>query len=150
ISFLVPAGLSGDAARYLERACVAGGPDNMPWPTEVRVEPEQLQVRRAVDESGYLLVPWEVGEIGRLMGSTATLMERPDAYCLPVELARGKINQLRGQAADWQAGGLVLTDELEKRIKDIGLAFGRAAVRTPPEKAAAKAQAVLIQAYQTA
>jgi hypothetical protein len=150
ISFQLPAGLSRDAARQLERACVAGGPDNMPWPTEVRVEPEQLQVRRAVDESGYLLVPWEVGEMGRLMGSTATLMERPYAYSLPVELARGKINQLRGQAADWQAGGLQITEDVDRRIKEVGLAFGRAAVRTPPEKGTAKAQAALTQAYQIA
>src|SRR5206468_1401407 len=83
ICFQLPTGLTADAARQLDRACVAGGPDNMPWPTEVRVESDRLQVRRAVDESGYLLVPWDAGEAGRLMGSTATLMERPDSYSLP-------------------------------------------------------------------
>jgi hypothetical protein len=148
ISFQVPAGLTADAARQLERACVAGGPDNMPWPTEVLAEPGQLQVRRAVDESGYLLVPWEAGDAGRLMGSTATLMERPDSYSLPVELARGKINQLRGQTAEWQAGGLQLTESLVGQIKDASLMFGQAVVQASVETAAQKAQAALAQAYR--
>ena len=34
MTFQLPAGLAPDAARELERACVAGGGDNMPWPTE--------------------------------------------------------------------------------------------------------------------
>ena len=84
IAFQLPAGLTAPAARQLERACVAGGPDNMPWPTEVRVEGSRLLVRRSVDESGYLLIPWDVAGAGRFMGGTATLMERPEPYSLPV------------------------------------------------------------------
>src|SRR5262249_26804448 len=102
MNFLLPANLSAKAARELERACVTGGPDNMPWPTQVRVEPGRLTVRRGVDESGYLVVPWEVDSAGLLMGATATLMERDEPYYLEVELARGKVNHLRCQAADWQ------------------------------------------------
>src|SRR5689334_22405858 len=112
MSFLLPSGLSAEALRELERACVAGGPDNMPWPTDARVQADRLVVSRSVEESGALAVPWDVNGAGRLMTSTATLMERPNPYSLPVEIARGKVNQLRCQAADWRAGGLALPPEL--------------------------------------
>src|SRR4051794_10063933 len=110
MTFQLPAGLPRDAARELERTCMAGGPDNMPWPTEVHFHGGQMRVRRAVDESGYLVAPWPIedvvsaghGALRQLMGTSATLMERPTPYQLVVELARGKINQVRCQAADWE------------------------------------------------
>src|SRR5437588_10506074 len=107
MTFTLPAALPAGVLPDLQRACVAGGPDNMPWPTEVQVAPGRLTVRRTADDSGYLSVPWEIDGAGRLMGTTATLMERPAPYHLLVEQARGKVNQLRCQAADWVAGGLV-------------------------------------------
>lgn len=125
ISFLLPPKLSAQALRDLERACMAGGPDNMPWPTEARVEAGKLVLRRAVDESGFLLVPWEIPGAGRLMASSATLMERAQPYVLELELARGKVNQVRNQAADWQAGGLQVPPSLEQLIRDASSAFGR-------------------------
>ncbi|HZT83476.1 MAG TPA: hypothetical protein VFA26_24815, partial [Gemmataceae bacterium] len=64
MTFLLPAHLSADAARELERGCVVGGPDGMPWPTELRAEAGRLVVRRAADESGYLHVPWDVAGAG--------------------------------------------------------------------------------------
>ena len=66
VSFLLPKGLSADVLRELERACMAGGPDNMPWPTEVVVNADQLTLRRTVDESGYLVAPWDIEGFGRL------------------------------------------------------------------------------------
>ena len=45
--------------------------------------------------------------------ASATLMERPRPYHLAIDLARGKINQLRGQAADWEASGLEPVGRLE-------------------------------------
>src|SRR5260370_40697202 len=92
VSFLLPKGLSADAIREFERAYMAGGPDNMPWPTEVRVTPDQLTLRRTVDESGYLAAPWDIAGFGRLMGTSATLMERPGPYPLRLRLARGQIH----------------------------------------------------------
>jgi Glycosyl hydrolase family 10 len=126
MSFLLPSGLSVDTLRELERACVAGGPDNMPWPSDARVQAERLIVNRTVEESGTLTVPWDVNGAGRLMSSTATLMERPAPYSLPVEIARGKINQLRCQSADWRAGGLALPPELAREVLEVTFAFGRA------------------------
>src|SRR6266852_3438638 len=92
ISFLLPSGLSPEATRALERACLAGGPDNMPWPTDARVENGRLTLRRSVDESGYLVVPWQIADAGLLMAISSTLMERLEPYDLTIELARGKVN----------------------------------------------------------
>ena len=118
MTFLLPPALSPDLTSELERACVCGGPDNMPWPTEVRVEPGRLTVRRDVDESGVLAVPWDVEGAGRVMGTTATLIEQALPYQFRLELARGKVNQIRCQAADWQAGGLHLPASLFEQIRN--------------------------------
>jgi hypothetical protein len=126
MNFLLPGQPEPDAAKELGRACVVGGPDSMPWPTEIRLDRQQLVAWRAVNESGCLAVPWEVDGHGRLMVSTATLMERDGQYDLSLELARGKINQLRCQAADWQLGGLQVDAGLAGKIRDAGLAFAKA------------------------
>ncbi len=126
MNFLMPAPPSPDAAKELSRACVIGGPDSMPWPTEVLLNDKQLAVRRTVNESGCLAVPWDVDGQGRLMVSTATLMERDSPYDISLELARGKINQLRCQAADWQLGGLQVNAELAEKVRAVGLSFAKA------------------------
>lgn len=150
VSFTFPNHLDAGGLAALERACVAGGPDNMPWPTEVRLEPGKLTVRRSVDDSGYLMVPWEIRDFGRLMGATATLMERPSPYDMLIELARGKVNQVRCQLADWRAGGLQVSPELQKQVREASLAFGRAVVGAPSETTAAETQEVLAEGYKSA
>jgi hypothetical protein len=151
IHFQLPGDLSADAVQELERACISGGPDNMPWPTEVRIEADQLTVtRREVDESGALLVPWEINGAGRLMGSTGTLMERAVPYHFQVELARGKVNQLRCQAWDWLAGGLQMPDGLAEQIHEASLTFCRAVTALPTKQAGEYAEKALAQGYGTA
>src|SRR5437016_973952 len=150
INFLIPSSLPPEAIRELERACITGGPDNMPWPTQVQVDASRLTVRRDVDESGCLAVPWEVNGAGRLMSASATLMERDLPYHFQVELARGKINQLRCQAADWRSGGLQMPADLIHQIRDASLTFGRAATQMPSDQAAAQAQTALNMGYHTA
>jgi hypothetical protein len=150
LTFQLPASLPAPVLRDLERSCVAGGPDNMPWPTEVQVAPGRMTVRRATDESGYLSVPWEVEGAGRLMGTTATLMERPLPYHLQIEQARGKVNQVRCQAADWVAGGLDLSEALQQRLHEATMAFGRAVTQPPSDTAGQQAQEALTLAYSVA
>lgn len=150
MNFLLPAELPPGAAEELERACVAGGPDNMPWPTEVRIEPGRLSLDRDVDESGCLVVPWNVNGFGRLMGTSGTLVERTQPYNFQIELARGKINQLRCQSADWQAGGLQVSPELLQSIRTASLAFGKAVTQPLSHEVERLAQAALVEGYQTA
>jgi hypothetical protein len=149
-TFLLPAGLSAELLRELERACVAGGQDSMPWPTESRIDNGRLTVRRGVDESGYLMVPWEMDGVGRLMGTSATLMERSEPYHFLIELARGKLNQLRCQAADWDFGGLPIPEEVNAKIRQASCLFGKAIVSLPDPETGALAQQALILAYQAA
>jgi hypothetical protein len=150
MAFQLPDNLPADAARELKRTCMAGGPDNMPWPTQLHFTPGQLSVRRIVDESGYLVAPWSIDGCGLMMCTSATLIERPRPYNLLVELARGKINQVRNQAFDWHAGGLILSPELEQCIRNIGLAFAHTVAGVPPEESGPQAQIALNLAYQTA
>jgi hypothetical protein len=150
ISFLLPNGLSAEATRALDRACMAGGPDNMPWPTEVGVENHLLTLRRGVDESGYLVIPWQVPSAGLLMCTSATLMERQQPYQLDIELARGKVNQVRSQAWDWQSGGLQLSPELTQHLRDSCTQFSAAIANTGSEHATGMARDALTKAYQIA
>jgi hypothetical protein len=145
--FQLPANLSTDLLRELERACVAAGQDNMPWPTETHVENGRLTVRRSVDESGCLVVPWDIDGAGRLMGTSATLMERRQPYHFQIELARGKVNQLRCQASDWELGGLQIPPELDEKIRAAGRTFGRAISIHPSDQSGLLAQQALTQAY---
>src|SRR5262249_13446882 len=101
-----PAGLSPPRPPQPERSCLGGGPDNMPYATHAHVQPSHVALTVDSDDSGYLIAPWAVAGFGQLMGSSATLMQRSAPYSLLVELARGKVNQVRGQLADWESGGL--------------------------------------------
>src|SRR5436853_1422936 len=125
--FQLPANVSPECEADLERACVAGGQDGMPFPTHVNLEPGLLFVERGINESGFLSVPWKVEGVGRLMLNSATLMERRHPYDLLLELSRGKIHQLRNQMSEWVGGGLILPDEVQKQIQAATHAFGKAA-----------------------
>jgi hypothetical protein len=148
--FLLPDDLPEDSAQELLRACVVGGPDNMPYPTQVRRDNGRLTLGRNVDESGALVVPWFVPGAGCLMETTGTLMERPAPYHLPVELARGKVNQVRGQLADWLAGGLQVPAAVAQQIKDATRAFSRAVTHLPSDQAGVHAQDALVLGHQAA
>lgn len=148
MSFLLPADMTTETSQELERACVAGGPDNMPWLTEVVLEPGHMTLRREVDESGCLVAPWLVDGAGLLMGTSGTLMERAVPYQLQLELARGKINQLRCQTADWQTGGLQVSANLAQQIRAAASAFSKAVIESPSEATGRHAQAALAAGYQ--
>ncbi len=124
--FNLPPDLPLDAQEELERSSIAGGQDNMPYPTQALVEDGQMILSRQVEESGALQAPWRVEGFGRLMSSSATLMERLLPYSLPVELARGKVNQVRCQTSDWVMGGLNMPESLGCEIRDAYHALSRA------------------------
>lgn len=151
LTFHLPAGLQPEVASELERACLAGGPDNMPYATQASLHtPGQLVLTRQSDESGYLAAPWLVPGVGRLMGTSATLMQRTAPYNLLVELARGKVNQVRCQAADWETGGLQVPASLREHIHRTSLVFGRAVCGEDLTALAEGCQQALGMAYQGA
>src|SRR5206468_12762872 len=147
--FQLPAVLADASIRQeLERSSVTGGQDNMPYPTDAVVEAEQLILSRCVQESGNMQVPWRIEGVGHLMTSSATLMERPAPYHLAIELARGKINQVRGQIADWMLGGLLLPDTLNTEIREATSTFSHALMRLPDPEAGTLAEQALKLAHQ--
>ncbi|MBX7165558.1 MAG: endo-1,4-beta-xylanase [Pirellulales bacterium] len=98
-----------------ERVYVSGA-DLVPWQGRVSYADGVLTVERSISESGSLHVPWSVSGYGELILNTATLIERAQPYVLEVELARGKLNQVRNQLAEWQAIGLAVPSELSERL----------------------------------
>ena len=112
ISFLIPSGTPADSLKGLSRSCLGGGYDHTPVPCKAEIKNDLLTLRRDRDESGYLMAPWPVEDAGFLMGTTATLIERPTPYHLLVELTRGKLNQVRCQTADWEMAGLQISADL--------------------------------------
>jgi Glycosyl hydrolase family 10 len=146
--FLLPAGLPPEGFQELERASVLGGHDSAPFPTHALPEPGQLNLVRERDESGVVTTPWHVPGAGRLMIGTTTLMEREQPYQLLLELARGKVNQVRCQAADWEMSGLDVPAALAGQIRDASLCFGRAASHAPDADAEDEAALALAQAFR--
>jgi hypothetical protein len=101
--------------RLAERAYMAGA-DQIPWQCRTRLHDGELTVERHVTDSGKFHIPWPVPGHGEVMLSTATLMERDRPYQLLVELARGKVNQVRNQIAEWQSIGLVAPAKVEAAL----------------------------------
>lgn len=104
------------------------GLDRVPWKGWVRWQPGELTIQRAVSESGNLHIPWQVEGHGLVTLSTATLRERPEPYRLPLELARGKIGQVRNQLAEWQMLGLTVPAIVRETLREAIRTFGDAAV----------------------
>jgi hypothetical protein len=148
--FQLPAMLADEARQELERSSVTGGQDNMPYQTDAVVEAGLLTLTRGVNESGSVQGPWQIDGAGQLMTSSATLMERPMPYHLAIELARGKLNQVRSQLADWAHGGLILPNTLQNEIREATSAFTRALMRLPDPDAVPLAEQALRLAYQAA
>jgi hypothetical protein len=132
--FLVPppSQISETAARQV----YISGTDQIPWRSDIRRQGDQLIIQRSVSDSGNVHVPWEVEGFGELVLSTGTLMERHAAYLLPVELARGKVNQVRNQLADWQTIGLLVSDDVKARLH-VAIEHFALAATTQHEPAAA-------------
>jgi hypothetical protein len=121
----------------LEHVHMCGGED-LPWFSRAYFSGEQLIIERNEDDSGRVFVPWQIGDSGPLLMSTATLMERDRPYLLEVELARGMLNNLRNQIAQWEMMGLVVPTSLRGKIAEATSDFSRAASGQDDIPAAAK------------
>src|SRR5262249_37309736 len=97
-----------------------------------------------------LVCPWIINDAGQLMGTSATLIQRPTPYRLSVELARGKVNQLRSQASDWRMVGLQIPDPVDGLIREASSQFGRAATESDERAADLAALAALATGYKAA
>ncbi len=92
------------------------GPDDVPWCGRAYFSGNQLVVERNENDSGRVFVPWRVGSNGPTLLGTSTLMERDRPYLLEVELARGAVNNLRNQMAQWELMGLIVPPSLREIV----------------------------------
>jgi hypothetical protein len=150
MTFDLPSHFPKEAQEALERSSVVGGQDCMPYATQVHIDNGQMVLARQVDESGCLLAPLSVDGAGLVMVSSGTLMERLSPYQMTLELARGKINQVRGQAADWLMGGLNMPEDLARQIQQSTLAFSKAVTLVPDPRAGEEARHALAQGFKAA
>jgi hypothetical protein len=134
----------------LKKAYVTGL-DRTPGRMVVQLKPGLLICQRESPESGRLHVAWPVEGFGTLMLNTATLADRDEPYDLAVELARGRLNDVRNQLADWQQMGLPTRGTIDELLRRSKHAFSIAATsRDDPKKAAAASQVSLIAALRAA
>ena len=112
------------------------GLDRTPDRTDVDVRPGQLVCSREGPESGRLNVSWPVAGHGAPVLTTATLAERDAPFELAIELARGRLNILRNQAADWKQLGLACPEEFDRLSSESERMFGRAAISHHDRKVA--------------
>ncbi len=127
-----------------EQTCISGL-DGRVFPTQVELEGDILSCRRPTSESGKLHVPWNVEGFGVPVLSTASLMERDEEYILAVELARGRISQVRDQRAAWEMSGMHIPDELAPLMKEAHQHFSKAVTQQKNPEAACEAANLAIE-----
>lgn len=103
------------------------GQDDLPWFSRAYFSGDQLIIERNEDDSGRVFVPWRIGESTPVLINTSTLVERDRPYLLEVELARGMLNNLRNQLAQWESMGLAVNKSLTNGVLEATSDFSRAA-----------------------
>lgn len=132
-----PERVVADAA---DQAYLAGA-EGTPWECRTTLFPGAMLIERETRESGYLYFPWNVAGRGLVMLVSGSLMERPRAYNLPVELARGTLNRLRNQSCTWQVAGMEIPAEFNTLLSEATTHFSRAATgQDQPASAAEQAE----------
>jgi hypothetical protein len=117
---------------------------------KLTVDGDLMTCQRDANESGRYYVPWSIPGYGTAFVNTATLIERPEPYILAVELARGKLNDVRNQLADWRQMGLRTDNTLDARLADAQAAFFQAVTARDDLDLACKAAERSIEAsWQT-
>ncbi len=124
------------------------GLDRTPEPVSIDLRPGLLVTQRDSPDSGRLHVPFPVEGFGMPFVSTATLAERSRPFDLTVELARGKLFDVRGQAGDWRHLGLHLPEEVSAPLAESIRAFSRAVTCENPSRAASFARASLAASFR--
>ena len=124
-----------------QRAYMAGI-EQIPWRSRNVLEGSTLTIHRDTNESGHLVIPWQVAGHGETMLRTASLPEQPHRpYVLPVELARGMLSSLTNYVGSWQVGGNQLTPEVLQPLTQARSLFTDAALsQEDPDRQAIAAE----------
>ena len=116
------------------------GFDGRVHPTRVELDDNVLICRRAQSDSGKLNIRFPVSGFGTPVICTTSLRERDDPYILPLELARGKIGQLRNQLSVWEIAGMTIPDDFREASREVHALFAQAVLsQQHPDEAAQRA-----------
>ncbi len=116
------------------------GLDRTPGRSSIQLRAGLLVCNRETSDSGRFHVPYPVHGFGTPFLSTATLAERAEPYHLAVELARGRLNDIRNQTSEWTLSGLIAPAALEECLLTAQHAMARAVTsQADPEAAAVHA-----------
>jgi GH35 family endo-1,4-beta-xylanase len=128
------------------------GLDQIPVPCRAQVRDGLLHIERAAPESGRVLIPYTVPDHGEVILSTGTLMYRERPYLLEVELARGKVNQVRNQLSDWMMLGLQCPETVTLAVKKMIGEFARAvtSIKSDPVFAVEQSRRAMALAIEAA
>ncbi|MCZ2341991.1 MAG: endo-1,4-beta-xylanase [Bacteroidales bacterium] len=146
-TFIIPPDLPSTARQDLLQACLVGGYEHAPIPTPLRFEGNTLLVEHDTHESTHILAPWPVAGVGSPMILSGTLREREQPYILAVELARGRLFQIRTQMADWEGQGVRFPPAEHQALRQVTRLFGQAVLSETPEEAHRFAQEALALCY---
>ena len=119
-----PAGLLETGSDLLDS--YVSGFDGRVFPARVELAADLLEVRRMNSDSGKLHIAYPVEGFGRPVISTATLRESDVPYILSLELARGRIVQLRNQLAVWEGLGMSIPEEFRELHRESHHLFAQA------------------------
>ena len=132
------------------RAYITGF-DRHVFPTHVDFDGKVMTCQRPYSDSGKLHVAFPVRGFGRPVLATSSLPEREQAYLLPLELARGKISELRDQASAWELVHMDIPDSYRSADRCAFQLFSQAlAVQHDPARACRLAEEALSEACRAA
>ncbi len=139
MTFRLPSPAAGPANLEFRRA-YATGLDRTPSRLTVELHAGVMICSKDSPESVRIFLPWPVAGQGTPIVGTATLAERSTTYVLDLELARGKLNDVRTQLADWIQMGLRTPPQLADTLKLAHRSFFKAVVsREQPDVCSAHA-----------
>jgi hypothetical protein len=125
------------------------GFDGRVFSTRIEIDGNVMICRRQECESSKLSVPWPVDGFGRPIVSTCSMIEREEPYLLHLELARGKISQIRDQAGAWEIAGLRISDEFQNLSTEAHRLFTKAVTsQNRPEESSELACAALQKSFE--
>ena len=113
------------------------GFDGRVMATRVERDGSQIACIRPVSDSGKLKTVWPLSDGRSMTLTTCSLRERDEPYNLAVELARGKIGELRNQAAQWAMGGMAIPAAARKAEAEAFKLFTQAACSQASDSAGA-------------
>lgn len=119
-----------DAEADLPRAYISGF-DGRVFASRFEVDRAVVDFRKMNPDSGKLQIPYPVEGFGKPIVSTASLREHEDPYILSLELARGKICQVRNQVATWEGLGMQIPEDFRSVHQEAHHLFAQATAAKP-------------------